>query len=126
MKARSFYLKICEIWKKHILDNFDEHVDYETLNMTAIQYDEAWKHLNEILSFFERTGEDSSTAPADCLFALALITFKKGPHYHVEALDEMQRCFMIYSSKLGEYANKTKEVEQTIEMLTNYVKQNDE
>ena len=34
----------------------------------------------------------------------------------------MQRCYMLYQAKLGEYANKTQEVERTINEITSLLK----
>lgn len=79
---------------------------------TSILVDEAWKQLQEILAFLERLRDDSTTASTDCLFALALVTYMRGQQN--EALDDLQRCYMLYQSKLGEYAEKTKTVEDAI------------
>jgi hypothetical protein len=54
------------------------------------------------------------------MFTLALVTHKR--NHPGEALDEMQRCYMLYQAKLGEYANKTQEVERTINEITSLLK----
>lgn len=86
-----------------------------------MHYEEAWKHLNEILSIYEREFGEHDTATADCMFTNALVTYKRN-HTH-EALDDMQRCLMIYTNTLGEYDNKTREVEETIRSINQYLKQ---
>lgn len=109
VEAKSFYLKICEIWKRYVLEEAQTMESDET---TGLLIDEAWKHLHEILAFLEQLRDDNTTATADCLFALSLVTFSTGRKE--DALDEMTRCYEIYSQKLGDYAKKTKEVEETI------------
>jgi len=53
MKARSFYSKICQIWKKFIMDkdlNMQNPL-YSTID--EYYYHEAFQHLDVIKSFFE-------------------------------------------------------------------------
>lgn len=109
-QAKSFYLKICEIWKRYVLEPQDENPD-ENPEHTDLLIEEAFKQLGEILNFLEQLREEGTTHAADCLFALSLVNFKRGDYE--EALDQMSRCLMLYQSKLGEYARKTKEVEDT-------------
>jgi len=68
------------------------------------------------MAFLESLREEASTNQLDCLFALSLVTVKQGNIE--EALDLMQRCKEVYHKKLGEFARKTKEVEETIQTIS--------
>ena len=52
-KAKAFYLKICDIWKKFILQ--PEEDNPENQDNTDLLVDEAYKHLYEVNAFLERT-----------------------------------------------------------------------
>ncbi len=49
-ECKSFYQKIIEIWKKHIMSELEDEADPET---DEIYFDEAKEHLKNILLFFE-------------------------------------------------------------------------
>jgi tetratricopeptide (TPR) repeat protein len=110
-KAKAFYLKICDIWKKYVLNPENTEEDENT----ALLIDEAYKHLHEVNAFLERNSDENSTSTADCTFALALVSYRCGKRD--EALDLMERSYMIYQTKLGEYAKKTKDVEDAIKFI---------
>ena len=61
------------------------------------------------------------TVTAECLFAYALVSLKIGND--MVGLEAMQKAHMIYSNNLGEYDQKTKEVEEMLIPIENAFKQ---
>ena len=115
-KARAFYSKIIEIWKKFIIENdLDPMVDYQIQNVEPLYYDEAEKHLEKILIFFDMEFGPHDTLTAECQFSYALVSLKRGKTN--EAMDDMHKTLQIYRENLGEYDRKTKEVELVIQRI---------
>lgn len=76
-----------------------------------------------MLHFFEMEYGPHETVTAECLFAYSLVSLKIGND--MVGLEAMQKAHMIYSNNLGEYDQKTKEVEEYIIAFENAFKQDD-
>lgn len=114
-KAKAFYLKICDIWKKYVLQEQEEE-NQANFENTELLVTEAYKHLYEVSSFLERNSDEQNKSTADCLFALALVANRCSKQE--ESLELMGKAYSIYREKLGDYAQQTKECEEVIQHLT--------
>lgn len=79
---------------------------------SPILYEEADQHLRNMLIFFEMEFGQHHTSAAECQFTYALVSLKIGND--MVGLEAMQKALMIYSNNLGEFDEKTKEVEDTL------------
>mmetsp|Transcript_11726 Transcript_11726/g.8165 ORF Transcript_11726/g.8165 Transcript_11726/m.8165 type:complete len:135 (+) Transcript_11726:602-1006(+) len=122
-KAKSFYLKIIQIWKKFILESdFSEDLTYSIIDL--IYYQEAYQQLRTILIFFEMEFGGHEILTGECMFTYALVTLKTGDFEG--ALETMQKTLVIYSNTLGEFDRKTKEVEETHRIVDTMFKHMDQ
>lgn len=105
-ETKSFYQKIVEIWKKHILEQDGD--EGENLEEYEIYFLEAKEHLKNILAFFEIEygPEHALTAEWDVSFALVMLR-TDNPDV---AADFLEKAYIILMNSLGEYDPKTKEV----------------
>lgn len=94
--------------------------DWKYTMIDPIYYEEADQHLRNMLHFFELEFGAHETVTAECLFAYALVSLKIGND--VNAFDAMRKAHMIFSNNLGEYDQKTKEVEEHYLALENAFK----
>ena len=90
-------------------------VDYQIQNIEPLYYDEAEKHLHQILYFFEMEFGPHDVLTAECQFTYALVALKRGKTN--EAMEDLHKTFQIYRENLGEYDRKTKEVESVIQSI---------
>ena len=66
-KARAFFSKIIQIWRKFILENdFDQMHEYKTTCIEPIYYEEADQHLRNMLIFFEMEFGQHNSVTAEC------------------------------------------------------------
>ena len=66
-KAKNFYSKIIQIWKKFIIEkDFNEMEDFQYSTIEDIYYEEAHEHLKNILVFFEIEFGPQDLMTAEC------------------------------------------------------------
>ena len=120
--AKAYFGKIVSIWKKFVLEQ-DLHPDqdWKYSCIDSIYYEEADQHLRNMLHFFEMEFGPHENVTAECLFAYALVSLKIGND--MGGLEAMQKSHMIFANNLGEYDQKTKEVEEYLIMVENTFKQ---
>lgn len=111
-ETKSFYSKIIEVWKRFILEK--DFKEEEGLQYTSIPdeiyYEEAKKHLQNILVFFEVEYGPQHQLTAECEVAFALVMLKTGNI--MVAMEFLQKASHIYINSLSEFHPKTKEVEE--------------
>lgn len=115
-KAKSFFQKIIQIWRKFIIEKDIGVIDdYNYSAIDRIYYEEAHEHLKNILVFFEIEFGPQEIVTADCQFTFGLVLFKN--ENKVACLDLMTKAHITYSNTLGEFDKKTKEIEGIIRKI---------
>jgi tetratricopeptide (TPR) repeat protein len=121
-ETKSFYQKIVEIWKKHILEQeFDEE---EQLKEYQIYFEEAKEHLKNILGFFEVEYGPEHTLTAEWDVAFALVMLRTGND--VIAGEFLEKAYYILMNSLGEFDPKTKEIGDLAKRVEEMQRQNNE
>jgi tetratricopeptide (TPR) repeat protein len=121
-ETKSFYQKIVEIWKKHILEQeFDEE---EQLKEVQIYFEEAKEHLKNILGFFEVEYGPEHTLTAEWDVAFALVMLRTGND--VIAGEFLEKAYYILMNSLGEFDPKTKEIGDLAKRVEEMQRQNNE
>lgn len=86
-KARAYYLRIAQIWRKFIYE-FDLKLDQNMNPMYSeyvdtYYYQEAYQHLQMIKQFFENELGSDSVMTAEVYLAFALVALKNGdPNFY--------------------------------------------
>lgn len=121
-KARSFFSKIVQIWKKFIMekDLTMQNPMYSTID--EYYYHEAIQHLNIIKSFFEHEFGHDHVVTAESYVSFALVCLKTGDVN--SCMDYLQKARMIFENYQGESDFKTKEVDNLIRELEQIMQQN--
>jgi len=121
-KAKSFFQKIIQIWRKHILEvDFESIFDYRQPQREELQYEEAKEYIKQILVFFEIEYSPQDTITAECQFVFGLVMLKTGNV--IPALEMMQKAHIIYANNLGEFDEKTKEIEEVVRRVEDNMKE---
>lgn len=121
-ETKSFYQKIVEIWKKHILEQeFDEEEQFKEYQ---IYYEEAKEHLKNILGFFEVEYGPEHTLTAEWHVSFALVMLRTGND--VVAAEFLDKAHYSLANALGEYDPKTKEVFELAKKVEEMQKHNNE
>ena len=121
IETKSFYQKIVEIWKKHILEheqNEENQIEEELL------YEEAKEHLKSILGFFEFEYGPQHSLTAECDVAFALVMLRTGND--TIAVEFLEKAHYILIQSLGEFDPKTKEVEELAKKVEEMQRQNND
>lgn len=117
-KAKNFYHKIIQIWKKFVIEkDLGQIEDYNYSAIDRIYYEEAHEHLKNILVTFEIEFGPQDVITAECQFAFGLVLFKN--ENKEASIDMMTKAHITYCNNLGEFDRKTKEVEQIIKKIQN-------
>ena len=94
--------------------------DYQYSLIDDIYYEEAHEHLKNILAFFEIEFGPQDVSTAECQFTFALVMLKTGNV--MASVEFMQKSQITYANNLGEFDRKTKEVENIIRKVENFIK----
>lgn len=121
-ETKSFYQKIVEIWKKHILEN--EFSEEEQTRDYQIYFEEAKEHLKHILGFFEVEYGPEHTLTAEWDVAFALVMLRMGND--VTAGEFLEKAYYILMNSLGEFDPKTKEVGELAKKVEEMQRQNND
>jgi len=120
-KAKAFFQKICQIWKKFILErDFYSVEDYKYTAIDELYYDEAREHLKNILVFFEIEYGPQALVTGECQFVFGLVMLKTGNI--MPAIEFMQKAHIIYSDQEGYLTERTKEIEEIIKKVEESMK----
>ena len=112
-KARAFFSKIIEIWKKFILKfDFDQMHEYNSTCIEPIYYEEADQHLRQMATFFEIEFGGHNSITAECQFTYGLVCLKIGNE--MQGHESIKTAHAIFANNLGEFDEKTKEVEDVL------------
>lgn len=125
-ETKSFYQKIVEIWKKHILEhdfNEDEQNEENQIDEELL-YEEAKEHLKNILGFFEVKYGPQHSLTAECDVAFALVMLRTGNDKI--AVEFLEKAHYILMNSLGEFDPKTKEVEELAKRVEEMQRQNND
>lgn len=125
-ETKSFYQKIVEIWKKHILENEvnEEEMPRESQIHEELYYEEAKDHLKNILGFFEVEYGPQHSLTAECDVSFALVMYRTGND--VIAVEYLEKAYYILMNSLGEFDPKTKEVGDLAKRVEEMQRQNNE
>jgi tetratricopeptide (TPR) repeat protein len=113
-ETKSIYSKVVEIWKNFILEK-DFHEDLQYSSIDDIYYEEAKDHLKNMLIFFEVEYGPQHVLTAECELAFALVMLKTGDV--MLSLEYLQKAMHIFANTLGEYDEKTQEVDELIKKV---------
>lgn len=86
--------------------------EYTYSQIDTMMYEEADQHLRNMLIFFEMEFGQHHTVTAECMFAYGLVSLKIGND--MVGHESIQKAHAIYANNLGEFDDKTKEVEETL------------
>ena len=92
--------------------------EYNQIEFPQILYDEAEKHLQDILNWFKEEPDvynNDQNACAECLFTQSLVAYKL--RKQSEAIDGMSQALNDYYNNLGIYDRKTQEVERVMHQI---------
>jgi tetratricopeptide (TPR) repeat protein len=125
-ETKSFYQKIIEIWKKHILEQeFTEEEQMREYQINEeLYFEEAKEHLKNILGFFEVEYGPEHTLTAEWEVAFALVMLRTGND--VIAGEFLEKAYYILTQTLGEFDPKTKEVGELAKKVQEMQRQNNE
>lgn len=126
IETKSFFQKIVEIWKKHILEHeFNEEEQNEENQIEEeLLYEEAKEHLKNILGFFEVEYGPQHSLTAECDVAFALVMLRTSND--MIAIEFLEKAHYILMNSLGEFDPKTKEVEELAKRVEEMQRQNND
>ena len=122
IQAQSFYMKIIEIWKKHILHELE--TEGRTLKEDSIYHQEAKEHLKAILVFFDALHGKHNEKTAQCNVAFALVMLQTGTV--MVALEYLEQAYTILQNDPGEFDPKTVEVAELIKKIETMEREDEE
>jgi len=86
--------------------------DYNTTCIEPIYYEEADQHLRNMQIFFEMEFGPHNFVTADCQFTYGLVSLKIGNDQ--QGVESIKTAHAIFANNLGEFDEKTKEVEDVL------------
>jgi tetratricopeptide (TPR) repeat protein len=111
-KAKAFFSKIIQIWRKFILDNDNEQMMQE---FDVIYYEEAEQHLRHMLEYFEMEFGPNHLIFADCQFTYGLVCLQIGDQdLQHNGIESIKNAREIFANTLGDFDEQTEKVQQVL------------